>query len=255
MDIEAQLPDICDALQLPKFKPCESEFLKEYIMVMKPLAETLDILQGEKTCFFGMILPKLVQLQNRLNIIINQDLQHARPLAKAVKDGLATRYADMLSLGNGATNAIIASVSHPFYKLKWVPPEKREEISNLFIQVVQDSAVSQSNSISLEVDDYGYDFNNLSQDLNLSINNYMDNKVKLEVMSYLTDHSKEVESLNRFPLIKSAFIRFNTTLPSSAPVERLFSTAGLILLPNRNRLSDQLFEKLLIIKSNANLTQ
>ena len=51
-----------------------------------------------------------------------------------------------------------------------------------------------------------------------------------------------------YPCVKKLFLEFNAVLPSSAPVERLFSFAGMITRPNRRRLSDKLFEQLLLLK-------
>jgi len=51
-------------------------------------------------------------------------------------------------------------------------------------------------------------------------------------------------------VIKQLFVRYNTCLPSSAPVERLFSLASLVLTKRRNRLDDKLFETLAMPKVN-----
>ena len=47
-----------------------------------------------------------------------------------------------------------------------------------------------------------------------------------EVTSYLKDPPASLASLEGFPSVKSTFLKFNSTLPSSAAVERLFSCAG-----------------------------
>ena len=63
-----------------------------------------------------------------------------------------------------------------------------------------------------------------------------------------TENLEPAELLNSFPYIKKLFIMFNTTLPSSASVERLFSRAGLIFGKKRQLLSDKNFELQLMLK-------
>jgi len=45
--------------------------------------------------------------------------------------------------------------------------------------------------------------------------------------------------LNKYPLVKATFIQYNTTLPSSAVVERLLSVSGQTETARRNKLSDK----------------
>lgn len=74
--------------------------------------------------------------------------------------------------------------------------------------------------------------------------------MKKELRSYLDDEETSLESLKRYPILKNIFIKFNTPLPSSAPVERLFSFAGIVNSQRRQKLSDEHFEKLVIAKAN-----
>lgn len=56
-----------------------------------------------------------------------------------------------------------------------------------------------------------------------------------------------------FPQLTSLALRYLAVPASSAPVERLFSVAGKVFRPDRNRLSDERFEELMFIKCNKHL--
>ena len=71
-----------------------------------------------------------------------------------------------------------------------------------------------------------------------------------EHLKFLNAKDRNLLMLNRHQTVKQLFLRYNTALSSSAPVERLFSSGSLILSKKRNRLSDKLFETLSMLKTN-----
>jgi len=120
----------------------ETEFLKEYCKVMEPLATTLDQLQGDSNCFLGMLLPKLIQLRLKLKRLTESDnLQYCASLASALLTGINNRFHSFLDLDVSDSHvpvkhAILAAITHPAYKLKWVTPEKRDGVTQLFLHAV-----------------------------------------------------------------------------------------------------------------------
>jgi hypothetical protein len=74
------------------------------------------------------------------------------------------------------------------------------------------------------------------------------NPITREVETYLEAKSTNIQSLADYPAAAKAFVKANSTLPSSAVVERLFSTAGMILSPQRCKLTDELFDKVVFLK-------
>lgn len=87
-----------------------------------------------------------------------------------------------------------------------------------------------------------------------------ENVIRAEVSNWLgsaaIDDENDLTQLNltQFPHIRRLFIKFNTIMTSSAPVERLFSFAKMILRPQRQNLSDQRYEQILILKSRSNIS-
>ena len=68
-----------------------------------------------------------------------------------------------------------------------------------------------------------------------------------EMMRFLNESSKSLEILEKYPVVKLLFMKYNTPLPSSTLVERLFSYATLLNLPK----SDMGFEKRMLLKVNS----
>lgn len=271
LQLTDKLSAICDALNIPRLKPVELDFLREYHLVMQPVAAALDSLQGDSDCFYGMLLPKLVQLRNKLKSLETgsesyPDLQHAKPLISAILGGMSSRYGDLLELRPAAKDAIVAAVSHPKYKLRWVPPERKEEMTGIFVAAVTSSAAAERSALeqeqstsattSSEDEDYGYQTATVQH----AASGHVDsdtlvetraNRARVEALNFLDDRSKVLQTLSSYKNVCSVFLKYNTCLPSSAPVERLFSIGGLILTPRRNNLSDAAFQQLLMLKTNS----
>ncbi|KAL5245993.1 hypothetical protein ACI65C_013401 [Semiaphis heraclei] len=104
-----------------------------------------------------------------------------------------------------------------------------------------------SNSEGLEtVDNDDDDFYNILNENNCEPSTFVSTNIaNVQALSYLDSKEKELNILNSYPIVKHIFLKYNTTLPSSAPVERLFSCGSQIITPRRNRLSDKTFKMLL----------
>lgn len=224
---------------------------------MEPLAIALDKLQAEKSCFLGYVAPTIISL--RLLLIQQTNLIYCRHLALSIIKSLEKRFYFIFDLENiKGKPYIIASISHPRFKLSWIPGRYLTFCKNLFLSECNFiNSLTNSDSNSVENDSAGSDeefYGILTQSKysldrsasdNVQLNLNSTNEVTVQALSYLDSKNKDLDMLNAFPVVKKIFFKYNTTLPSSAPVERLFSSGSQILTPRRNRLQDKTFEMLL----------
>jgi hypothetical protein len=103
-------------------------------MVMKPIAVSLDKLQGEKDACLAYFLPSILRIEQSLFEALPK-LKYAQPLAQAALKGLRTRCADAVNMAPGpdVDHYILAAVTHPFFKMRWVPRIHEARVNQLFL--------------------------------------------------------------------------------------------------------------------------
>ena len=242
---------VFNELKMKKMKKNEWSFLEEYCKVMGPLAISLDKLQGEKSSYLGFVAPTILAL--RLLLIQMNDLVHCRPLCFNIISSLEKRLDYILDLKKVKSKSfILSAISHPKFKLSWVPDRYKSYCKQIFIdecnsiKTDKDVALNTNENIDSDSSDQEF-FQILSEnclDVEIDIHSNRNN-INVQALEYLHSNNKDFTVLNSFSIIKKIFFKYNTTLPSSAPVERLFSSGSQIMTPRRNRLNDKTFEMLL----------
>ena len=88
---------------------------------MHPIACGLDILQGVKITGLGFLLPTLTVIENQLNALL-EDNTFVKPLIDVLKAGISKRFGEI----KNNTDAQLAAVVHPQFKLYWLDDETQK---------------------------------------------------------------------------------------------------------------------------------
>lgn len=227
---------------------------------MKPLAISLDKLQGDKNVSIGCVLPCLHFIKHELeNIELRSKNQNLRVqtvgerMKCALQKAFLSRFDSMLEFNDTNKELILAAVSHPVYKLKWIENERDMLYARaLFEKEIRwYSNSTQTEIITEEIENDEDEF--LPKRNIITARRISFDSANTEMNSYFEERGKSLQILFRYKNVETIFRRFNTTLSSSAPIERLFSTALLICTPRRNRMSSLNFEKCLLLKKNGDV--
>ena len=110
----------------------EIEFFQEFGKTMKPLSKALDILQSEKTCFKGYLLPTLYEPSIKLEKI-QPMLHYCGPLATARINEIHVRFENMLN----DKEIISAAILIPHFKTEWTSERDAIEKGAHFNSIAQ----------------------------------------------------------------------------------------------------------------------
>ena len=144
---------------------------------------------------------------------------------------------------------IIAAVSVPRFKTKWLTSSTdKEHAVNLLKNEVHRLTVNTSEEITRNQDQAVSTSPNLL-DFSSEVNNLS------EVDEYLASKIDSFDSFKRgeFKNVAKVFLKTNTPEPSNTRSERLFSCGKLMFNTLRTNLSDDNFDKLLLLNCNKDL--
>ncbi len=255
-------------VKVSSFTQADVEYLKEYAEVMAPVASALDKLQGEAQAYLGCLLPTLAVTMKRLeaSIAATQKLAYCEPLVEALLAGTRKRFSKLME----DKECQLAAAFHPKFRLMWlekfdqslvksVKTAMEKEVEKALQEKNQPVAAGSDTSFEgdgdREEDDFYAEFTQHSAKETRASASFKTKAVSL-VNTWIATGSKGDFGDGAFmgePVFKELFVKFNTPVPSSAAVERIFSIGKDILRAKRASLSDENFDILMFMRGNMHL--
>ncbi|XP_050064551.1 uncharacterized protein LOC126553428 [Aphis gossypii] len=245
-------------------KDLEYIYIDEHLKCVGPLAEALDILQGENNMFYGFVLPVIFSLRRKVQNLLLNDWKYCEPLVNSILTNITKRFSNLVNLNTiEADNAAIAALSHPKFKNRWlscIDSSHIDRLHKIFNTAVANkieeinimsSTDSELTELYTQSNEESHDFFNFDPLVSTGSNAQQSRRsatseAEIQIVQFFNNLSQDLSILQQYPPIKEIFLCYNTPLPSSAPVERLFSYATMTNLPKSNKLSDDMFEERVI---------
>ena len=249
-------------VKVPIFTPADIDFLQEYVSVMGPVATALDKLQGESQAYLSCLLPIIAITNLNLKKIQEEKyLAYCMPLVNTLIAGIEKRFGHLLS----DQEFQLAAAFHPRFRLLWLEkcrPTMVDSVRLMMETVLEQglkdeqeslASASEESTEETEGDDFFAAITQPSRASSSGSARSLKIKAQSLLVTWLDGSSKNDLSAATFlgePAIIKLFVKYNTTIPSSAAVEHLFSIGKEILRARRCMLTDSTFEKLMFMKGN-----
>ena len=237
-------------LNTPILSLYERNVLKELLDILSPFEEATDLAQLGNHVNSGFIIPCIIGLKFKLDEL-RLNVKFDKKLVDALKQSLTSR---MEQFENDST-FILATILDPRFKLEWCLTEAdklekmelmHRNIHNLIPRIELPEEQIKVTPKRRKLFDF---MEPRVAELNDS---EFEEYIKQPALADDTDPLKfwQLEQ-NHFPNLSTLAIDVLSVPASSAAVERVFSIAGKLNRPERNRLSSKHFEQLMFIRGNC----
>jgi hypothetical protein len=269
-----------------KFSNNDFVILGEIIDILEPFYEISIKCQSETAVTASLVVPSIVHLIAHLRDV-KPNILSCLKLVQQLEASITTRFSGIIKrldsidiMDNSAYGDplyFIAAVLDPSFKFFWLrdlqlsaPMENRlkNRIIDLIInEMKKDLPTSSIKSTKINLSSTS-SFTSSPQKKRRKLFNYDDNIINdfsesstldpvVELDAYLNDPVRAKFSdywfHSQLNILKNLVVRIFSVQASSAPIERVFSHAGLILSSRRTNMKEHLFRDLVLLRVNQNL--
>lgn len=277
-----EITDIINDNEL-KFNNNDFIILQEAVDLLEPFAEITSRIQADSVVTVSLVVPSVVHMIDHVNNI-KPHLSFLKKMCIQLEQSINKRFAGIvkrLSQQSVATNDpfsdsiyFVCAVLDPEFKFYWLSQMKykssvESQMKQSLIQMILEEC---EHSIDTSLSSTFMVNNDNTQSIDTSI------KKKRKLFHYDDDSSVSVDS-TRNPMyeinaylndptrlrfssywknsslcsLKTVIKRIFSVQASSAPIERVFSQAGLIMSPRRTSMLEEVFKSLVFLRVNQNL--
>ena len=118
LSLKDKLRAASDVLDIPElFRNNDFEYIQQYVKCMSPIAEAIDLLQGEKKCHYGYLLPTLKTTRRKIEAIRQRSTNMScSSLVLNLVQGIKKRFHKLFSIKKEGKSADIGAVTHPLFE-------------------------------------------------------------------------------------------------------------------------------------------
>lgn len=161
-----KLDQLAIELEVKRLNEQNMVFIKEYIKIVQSIALAIDHLQAETKCYYGSLLPTIITIRNSIQALKKKEsITMCQPFLEAVSDSFHNLFADVFDIkSTNCLKAILATCSHPFFKLKWLrgalrTDENLQYIENQLFLAAVDLKKKNTNSFSYSTSNLNGNYN------------------------------------------------------------------------------------------------
>ena len=111
---EDEFRRVCGKMDVQKFTAPDVAFLRDYVAIMKPVAQALNILQAEDKTYMAYLLPTITILKEKLHSK-QASADVCAPLITALLQAIDRHFANVFN----DKEAIAAAILHPKFRSSW----------------------------------------------------------------------------------------------------------------------------------------